>query len=90
MRRFLTVSSSLSLFFSLLFVGSGAARLPDPGSQDKGIGPIKKVAVGPLDQPVWRGKLSPTSPRAASRTIAVGSPGLPLNPRHHRMRLARK
>ncbi len=49
MKRFLTGFLALSLFFSS--GGTGACRPQDPtASQDKGIGPIKALKLGPLDQ----------------------------------------
>ncbi len=50
MRTFLITSLSLSLLLLFLSVSPGTARLMDPGAQDKGIGPIKKVEIGPIDQ----------------------------------------
>ncbi len=50
MKRFLTGFLALSLFF-FFFGGTGACRPQDPApSQDKGIGPIKALKLGPLDQ----------------------------------------
>jgi len=50
MKRFLTGFLALSLFF-FFFGGTGACRPRDPAPfQDKGIGPIKALKLGPLDQ----------------------------------------
>jgi cytochrome c len=50
MKIFLIGFLALSQFFSF-FAGTGVCQPQDPGpSQNKGIGPIKEVKLGPLDQ----------------------------------------
>lgn len=80
MKRFMIASMVVLAFFFFYSSGTGVARSLDPTpSQDKGIGPVKNVELGPLDQKlVSEGKATFEATCASCHSLDKRTVGPPL------------